>query len=70
MHRPKNRRASGHPRSFVGTVARKKSTMTIWDDPSGGSGRPPINPNVVIGAGTVVIWTLCVTFAVGYYLVL
>jgi hypothetical protein len=55
----------GHPR-FVGTVARKKGTMTIGDAPSGGSGHTPINPYVVIGAGIVLVGTLSM-FALGFF---
>jgi hypothetical protein len=41
-------------RRFVSMVGRNKSTMTIGDAPSGGSGRTHSDLNVVIGTVTVV----------------
>jgi hypothetical protein len=51
---------------FVGMVTRNKSTATLVDAPSGG--RAAIDPNVVIGTGSVLIGVL--TFAItcfGFY---
>jgi hypothetical protein len=42
-------------RRFVGMVGRNKSTMTIGNAPSGGSGRTSIDPNVLFAAGTLLI---------------
>jgi hypothetical protein len=47
--------ASVGARRFVGMVGRNKSTMTIGNAPSGGSGRTSIEPNVLFAAGTLLI---------------
>jgi chaperonin cofactor prefoldin len=58
----------GERRRFAEMFARKNGTKTLVDAPSGGYVRPPIDPNVVIGACTLVVGFFGFYFALfGFY---